>query len=71
MKMPANEMASLAGASVRTKDYCHETILLKPESITPAGYRLYAEKDFLALRQVMSFLNPGYLPSNSRHSAAG
>lgn len=71
MKITANEMARLAGTSVRTKDYCHETILLKPESITPAGYRLYAEKEFLALQQVMSFLNPGYLPANSRHSADG
>lgn len=50
-----NQMATLAGVSVRTLHHYDQIKLLRPSSRTAAGYRLYGEADLLRLQQILFF----------------
>lgn len=49
------QLADLAGVSVRTLHYYDAIDLLRPSSRTAAGYRLYGEDDLLRLQQILFF----------------
>ena len=49
------QLARLAGVSVRTLHYYDHIDLLKPSARTAAGYRLYGETDLLRLQQILFF----------------
>ena len=49
----ANEFARLTGVTVRTLHHYDRLGLLKPSGRTPAGYRLYGERDFARLQQIV------------------
>ena len=49
------QLAKLAGVSVRTLHLYDEIGLLKPSLRTEAGYRLYEEKELLRLQQVLFY----------------
>ncbi|HLF28609.1 MAG TPA: MerR family transcriptional regulator [Anaerolineae bacterium] len=50
-----NQLAKLAGVSVRTLHHYDHIGLLKPSARTAAGYRLYGEADLLRLQQILFF----------------
>ena len=50
-----NQLASLAGISVRTLHHYDHIGLLTPSARTSAGYRLYGEKDLLRLQQILLY----------------
>ena len=49
----ASEFAELAGVTVRTLHHYDRLGLLKPSRYTEAGYRLYDERDFARLQQIV------------------
>jgi DNA-binding transcriptional MerR regulator len=49
----AREFAELAGVTVRTLHHYDRLGLLKPSRYTEAGYRLYGERDFARLQQIV------------------
>lgn len=49
------QVATLAGVSVRTLHHYDQIKLLQPSSRTAAGYRLYGEADLLRLQQILFF----------------
>lgn len=49
------EVAKMVGISVRTLHHYDEIGLLKPETVTSAGYRLYSDKDLEKLQQILFF----------------
>lgn len=49
------QLARLAGVSVRTLHHYDHIGLLKPSNRTSAGYRLYGEADLLRLQQILFF----------------
>lgn len=49
------QLAKLAGVSVRTLHHYDHIGLLKPSSRTAAGYRLYAQKELQRLQQILFF----------------
>jgi len=50
----ASEFAGRAGVTVRTLHHYDRLGLLKPSGRTEAGYRLYAERDFARLEQIVT-----------------
>ncbi len=66
MKYKVKEVADLAGVSVRTLHYYDEIGLLKPESVSPAGYRLYSERDLERLQQILFFTELGFSLSRTK-----
>jgi DNA-binding transcriptional MerR regulator len=50
-----NELATIAGVSVRTLHYYDEIGLLKPRTRSDSGYRLYGEKELRKLQQILFF----------------
>ncbi len=50
-----NDVAKLAGVTVRTLHYYDEIGLLTPSEVTESGYRLYDEKDLARLQQILFF----------------
>jgi DNA-binding transcriptional MerR regulator len=50
-----NQLASLAGISVRTLHHYDHIGLLKPSARSAAGYRLYGTSDLLRLQQILLF----------------
>jgi DNA-binding transcriptional MerR regulator len=56
----AREFASLTGVTVRTLHYYDRLGLLKPSRYTGAGYRLYAERDFARLEQIVALKFIGF-----------
>lgn len=54
------EVADIAGISVRALHHYDHIGLLKPESVSPAGYRLYTERDLEKLQQVLFFKELGF-----------
>ncbi|MDT5294824.1 MAG: MerR family transcriptional regulator, thiopeptide resistance regulator, partial [Acidobacteriota bacterium] len=50
----ASEFAALTGVTVRTLHHYDRTGLLKPTGRTPVGYRLYGERDFARLQQILT-----------------
>lgn len=55
MAYTVNQLAKLAGVSVRTLHFYDEAGLLKPSAIQKNGYRLYEEKELLLLQQILFF----------------
>ena len=49
------QLATLAGVSVRTLHHYDQVGLLRPSSRTAAGYRLYGQEDLLRLQQILFF----------------
>lgn len=49
------QLAKLAGVSVRTLHHYDQLGLLKPSERTTAGYRLYGESELLRLQQIMFY----------------
>ncbi len=49
----ASEFARLTGVTVRTLHHYDRLGLLKPSGHTAAGYRLYGERDFARLQQIV------------------
>jgi len=54
-KMSVNELAKIAGISVRALHYYDEIGLLKPAEITEARYRLYDDSSLERLQEIMLF----------------
>ena len=48
-----SEFAEKAGVTVRTLHHYDRMGLLKPSGRTGAGYRLYGERDFARLQQIV------------------
>lgn len=55
MSYKIKEVADMVGVSVRTLHHYDKIGILKPESVTPAGYRLYNDGDLERLQQVLFF----------------
>lgn len=55
MGYTVQQLARLAGVSVRTLHYYDEIGLLKPSSIAKNGYRSYEEKELIRLQQILFF----------------
>jgi MerR family transcriptional regulator, multidrug-efflux activator len=53
-------VADLAGLSVRALHHYDEIGVLRPTSVSPAGYRLYADADLERLQQVLFFREIGF-----------
>ena len=67
MPYKVKEVADMVGVSVRTLHHYDQIGLLKPESVTPAGYRLYTEKDLEKLQQVLFFKELGFSLDETRN----
>ena len=55
MALKVSDVARLAGVSIRTLHHYDEIGLVRPSARSPAGYRLYAERDLERLQQVLFF----------------
>ncbi|MGL4772217.1 MAG: MerR family transcriptional regulator [Clostridium sp.] len=55
MSYKIKEVAELVGISVRTLHHYDEIGLLEPEKTSPAGYRLYTDKNLEKLQQILFF----------------
>lgn len=55
MHYKIKEVADMVGISVRMLHHYDKIGLLKSESVSPAGYRLYTDKDLERLQQVLFF----------------
>ncbi|MGH9937407.1 MAG: MerR family transcriptional regulator [Blastocatellia bacterium] len=56
----ASEFARLTGVTVRTLHHYDRLGLLKPSGHTEAGYRLYGERDFARLQQIVTLKFIGF-----------
>lgn len=54
------EVSQLAGISIRTLHHYDERGLLKPQALSEAGYRLYADTDLERLQQILFFRELGF-----------
>lgn len=55
MNYTVQQLASLAGVSVRTLHHYDQIDLLKPQRLEGNGYRIYGEKELLKLQQILFF----------------
>src|SRR4051812_35258781 len=55
MTYTVQQLANLAGVSVRALHYYDEVGLLKPARVKNNGYRFYEDKELLKLQQIMFF----------------
>lgn len=55
MQYKVKEVADMVGISVRMLHHYDKIGLLKPASVSPAGYRLYSDNDLERLQQVLLF----------------
>lgn len=55
MYYKVKEVAGLVGVSVRTLHHYDQIGILKPDSVTNAGYRLYTDNDLEKLQQILFF----------------
>jgi DNA-binding transcriptional MerR regulator len=60
MPYMVREIAEMVGISIRTLHYYDQIGLLKPESISPTGYRLYTDHDLEKLQQILFFKELGF-----------
>lgn len=60
MPYKIKEVADIVGVSVRTLHHYDQIGLLKPESLTTAGYRLYSDHDLENLQQILFFKELGF-----------
>lgn len=58
--LQAREFAEQAGVTVRTLHHYDRLKLLRPSRYTAAGYRLYAERDFARLQQIVTLKFIGF-----------
>lgn len=58
--MKIHEVAELTGVTVRTLHHYDAIGLLKPETVTPSGYRNYSEEDLERLQQILFFRELGF-----------
>lgn len=56
----AGEFAKKAGVTIRTIRFYDSKGLLKPSSITDAGYRLYTDEDFAKLQRILTLKYLGF-----------
>jgi len=54
------EFAKMANVSIRTIRYYDNQGLLKPSKINDSGYRLYTDRDFVKLQQILSLKYLGF-----------
>ncbi len=66
MSYTVQQLARLAGVSVRTLHYYDQIGLLKPAGRSPSGYRQYSEEAIVPLQQVMFFRELGFSLSEIR-----
>ena len=55
MSYKIKEVADMVSISVRTLHHYDQIGILKPNSVTPAGYRIYTDDDLERLQQVLFF----------------
>lgn len=60
MALKVKEVSRLAGISVRTLHHYDEIGLLRPDTVTEAGYRIYSDHDMERLQQVLFFRELGF-----------
>ena len=60
MSYTVQQLARLAGVSVRTLHYYDQIGLLKPAGRSPGGYRQYGEEAIVPLQQIMFFREMGF-----------
>lgn len=60
MVYKVKEVSDIVGISVRTLHHYDQIGLLKPESVSPAGYRLYTAHDLEKLQQILFFKELGF-----------
>lgn len=60
MSYKIKEIAEIAGVSIRTLHHYDQIGLLKPETYSHKGYRLYSESDIEKLQQVLFFKELGF-----------
>ncbi|MDB5052156.1 MAG: MerR family transcriptional regulator [Bacilli bacterium] len=60
MPYKVKKVAEIGGVSVRTLHHYDQIGLLIPESITPAGYRLYTDHDLEKLQQILFLKEIGF-----------
>lgn len=60
MAYKVKEVAELAGVSIRTLHHYDRIGLLKPDSVSAAGYRLYSEENLEMLQQILFFKEIGF-----------
>lgn len=60
MPYKVKDVADLVGISIRTLHHYDQIGLLKPESVSPAGYRLYTDRDLEILQQILFFKELGF-----------
>ena len=58
--LQASEFAEQAGVTVRTLHHYDRLRLLRPSRYTSAGYRLYTERDFARLQQIVTLKFIGF-----------
>jgi ubiquinone/menaquinone biosynthesis C-methylase UbiE len=56
----AGEFAKKAGVTIRTIRFYDNKDLLKPSSLTEAGYRLYTDEDFAKLQRILTLKYLGF-----------
>ncbi len=61
------EFAEMASISVRTLRFYDKVGLLSPSSYTEAGYRLYTDRDFLRLQQILALKFLGFSLDEIKH----
>jgi DNA-binding transcriptional MerR regulator len=66
MSYTVQQLANLAGVSVRTLHYYDEVGLLKPARVQSNGYRHYEEAELLRLQQIMFFRELDFSLDNIR-----
>ncbi len=66
MSYKVKEVADMVGVSVRTLHHYDQIGLLRPESVSPAGYRLYSDNDLERLQQVLFFKELGFSLQESK-----
>src|SRR4051812_25091395 len=60
MAYTVNQVARMAGVSVRALHFYDETGLLKPASVGTNGYRFYEEAQLLMLQQILFYRELGF-----------
>jgi DNA-binding transcriptional MerR regulator len=60
MPYKIKEVADMVGVTVRTLHHYDQTGLLRPGSVTTAGYRLYSDYDLERLQQILFFKELGF-----------
>ncbi len=60
MGLRVKEVSKLAGVSIRTLHHYDEIGLLRPDTVSEAGYRLYADRDLERLQQILFFRELGF-----------